>query len=125
MTRLLSLLSQYTMPQCGNPFWRSARSSAVSRRPRRRTWLFMEALEQPSLLTRLHVQPLEERLVLSGVSISVGDASAIEGSSALKFIDQFVSPGNGGLSTPRQSVFGPDGSLYVASSATDSVLRYN
>jgi hypothetical protein len=57
--------------------------------------------------------------------LSVSDTSAIEGDSALKYIDQFVSDGSGGLSTPRESVFGPDGNLYVASADTNSVLRYD
>jgi DNA-binding beta-propeller fold protein YncE len=70
------------------------------------------------------VEALEDRY-LPSITFSISDASAIEGSSALKYIDQFVAPGSGGLSTPRQSVFGPDGNLYVASSDTDSILRYN
>jgi hypothetical protein len=37
----------------------------------------------------------------------------------------FVSPGSGGLSRARNAVFGPDGNLYVASQATNQVLRYN
>jgi hypothetical protein len=71
----------------------------------------------------LSLEQLERRDVPS--ALSIGDASAIEGSSALKFIDQFVSQGSGSLTTPRQSVFGPDGNLYVASAGTNAVLRYD
>jgi hypothetical protein len=64
-------------------------------------------------------------------TISVGDASAIEGSNTLKFLDRFVSNGSGGLARPRGSTFGPDGNgdgvqdLYVTSADTHAVLRYD
>ena len=38
---------------------------------------------------------------------------------------EFVSQGAGGLDSPRQVVFGPDGDLYVASEFTDSILRFD
>lgn len=42
------------------------------------------------------------------------------------FVEAFVAPGSGGLDDPRGLVFSPfDGALLVASSATDSVLRYD
>ena len=47
------------------------------------------------------------------------------------FIDVFVPTASGGLDTPRQLIFGPDGNsdgtedLYVASAITDSILRYD
>lgn len=47
------------------------------------------------------------------------------------FIDVFVPNDSGGLDTPRQLIFGPDGNgdgideLYVASAKTDSILRYD
>jgi hypothetical protein len=41
------------------------------------------------------------------------------------FIDAFVSAGSGGLNGPVGLVFGPDGHLYVSSSATHEVLRYD
>ena len=41
------------------------------------------------------------------------------------FIDTFVAAGSGGLSVPVGLDFGPDGNLYVASSSTNSVLRYS
>lgn len=78
---------------------------------------------------RMSLECLEERQLLSALSIS--DASAIEGSSALKFIDRFVAEGSGGLARPRSSTFGPDGNhdgvqdLYVASADTNSILRYD
>lgn len=41
------------------------------------------------------------------------------------FIENFITPRDGGLDTPTGFVFGPDGYLYVASSTTDQILRYN
>jgi DNA-binding beta-propeller fold protein YncE len=41
------------------------------------------------------------------------------------FIDAFVPAGAGGLSIPYGLVFGPDGNLYVNSSTTNEVLRYD
>jgi hypothetical protein len=64
-------------------------------------------------------------------SISISDATATEGSDELRFIDRFVSEGSGGLSRPRQMIFGPDGNadgtleLYVSSVDTNQVLRYD
>jgi len=64
-------------------------------------------------------------------TISVSDASAIEGSSALKILDRFVNAGSGGLSRPRTPLFGPDGNgdgaqdLYVASADGNEILRFD
>jgi hypothetical protein len=69
------------------------------------------------------LEALESRDVPS--ALSVADTSAVEGASALNFVDQFVTPGSGGLKTPRTPIFGPDGNLYVASALTNSVLRYD
>ena len=41
------------------------------------------------------------------------------------FIDEFVSPGSGGLSIPIVAVFGPDGNLYVGSVGNNKILRYD
>lgn len=42
------------------------------------------------------------------------------------FVGEFVASGSGGLDDPRGIVFSPfDGTLLIASSATDSVLRYD
>src|SRR5438445_229711 len=41
------------------------------------------------------------------------------------FLDSFVTPRNGGLSSPRNLTFGPDGNLYVNSASTNSVKRYD
>ena len=38
---------------------------------------------------------------------------------------EFISPGAGGLNLARSIAFGPDGNLYVASSNTDAILRFN
>lgn len=40
------------------------------------------------------------------------------------FIDHFIAPGSGGLSSTRHLTFGPDGNLYVVSQGNDRVLRY-
>jgi hypothetical protein len=58
-------------------------------------------------------------------NISVGNASAVEGSNTLHFLDHFIDPGSGGLSRARSSVFGPDGDIYVASADTNAILRYD
>ena len=64
------------------------------------------------------------------IDISISDAVATEGSSALAFIDRFV-PAGAEFVRPRQPVFGPDGNgdgikdLYIASADTDEVLRYD
>lgn len=42
-----------------------------------------------------------------------------------KFIGAFVSSGSGGLDTPEDLTFGPDGNLYISSAKTDQILRYN
>lgn len=42
-----------------------------------------------------------------------------------EFVDEFVTSRSGGLSTPHDMIFGPDGNLYVASEDTDEVLRYD
>jgi streptogramin lyase len=64
-------------------------------------------------------------IVNDDASISVGNASAVEGSNTLKSLGQFVSNGSGGLSGARSSIFGPDGNLYVASANTNAILRYD
>jgi hypothetical protein len=58
-------------------------------------------------------------------AISVSNAFAIEGSNALKFLDHFVDAGSGGLSATNNSIFGPDGNLYVDNAGSNSVLRYD
>jgi streptogramin lyase len=64
-------------------------------------------------------------ILTNNTTISVSDASAIEGSDTLKFLDRFIPMGSGGLSRANGSVFGPDGNLYVASGDTNSILRYD
>ena len=41
------------------------------------------------------------------------------------FLGAFVPAGRGGLNSPRQLNFGPDGDLYVASAGNDRILRYD
>jgi streptogramin lyase len=107
MNPLLSALSAFGFPHIGRhcrTFNRLARC-----RTARRAVLGVEALEERSLLSTL----------------SIGDASAVEGASSLKFLDHFVPPGSGGLSRANGSIFGADGNLYVADGDTNSILRYD
>jgi hypothetical protein len=87
---------------------------------------------KPNVDFKLIVTPAGGTSVLGVVTIlnddaaiSVADGSASKGGGALKFLDHFVSPGSGGLSVARSSVFGPDGNLYVASTDTNAILRYD
>jgi DNA-binding beta-propeller fold protein YncE len=41
------------------------------------------------------------------------------------FMDVFVGHGSGGLQSPTDLAFGPDGNLYIIRQDTDAVLRYN
>ena len=59
------------------------------------------------------------------VSISISDATVIEGDPGLKFFDKFTPAEFGGLSNTRSAIFGPGGDLFVASKDTDEVLRYD
>jgi hypothetical protein len=68
----------------------------------------------------LYVEALEDRTVPT-VSISVANASLNEIGSP----SAFVSAGSGGLSSPNDLVLGSDGNVYVASTGTNSVIRYN
>jgi hypothetical protein len=45
--------------------------------------------------------------------ISMSNATADEGSSAIKFIDAFITPGSGGLKEARGIEYGADGNLYL------------
>src|SRR5262245_18679939 len=69
--------------------------------------------------TRLGVERLEDRTVPA--TISVADATLNE-LAAPTFL---VPSGSGGLNNPNGLTLGPDGDLYVVSSATNNVLRYN
>ncbi len=57
--------------------------------------------------------------------LSIGDVSVQEGEATYQVPDVLVDSDEGGLWSPRGMVFGPDGNLYVSSSDTDSVLRYD
>ena len=81
----------------------------------------------------LRLELLESRQMLSVVppTLSVSDATAVEGDASLRFIDRFVADGSGGLSRARSLILGADGNgdgvndLYVASADSDEVLRYD
>jgi hypothetical protein len=64
-------------------------------------------------------------ILSNNTNISVSSTSAVEGANTLKFLDHFVDVGTGGLSRAGGSVFGPDGNLYVASTDSNSILRYD
>jgi sugar lactone lactonase YvrE len=68
---------------------------------------------------RISLERLEDRQLLTTISVSNVSLNEIGTPSA------FVSAGSGGLSSPRDLVLGPDGNVYVASSGTSSVIRYN
>lgn len=72
----------------------------------------------------LGVESLEER-ALPSVTIGINDVSVTEGDAAIRYIDDFVSAGSGGIANPHEIAFGPDGYLYVASGLTDQVLRFD
>ncbi len=95
--------------------------SAISRyfrRPHRNRGRIRK-IHQEARRQQLYLEALEDRLVLSP-TISVANASLNE----ISNVSPLVSPGSGGLSNPRELVLGPDGDLYVASTATSSVIRY-
>ncbi|MEX2141597.1 MAG: Calx-beta domain-containing protein [Pirellulales bacterium] len=81
---------------------------------------------------RLLLQRLENRVLMAG-DLSISDATVIEGSDELKFIDRFVSERSGGLARPRGLTFGPDvnsdgvSELYVTGIRGDEmeILRYD
>src|SRR5438445_10352632 len=81
-----------------------------------------------------HCRPAVELLegrVLPSVAISISNASASEGGSTLKFLDRFIPAGSGGLTRPRELIFGPDGNydgakdLYIVDRDLNAVLRYD
>jgi DNA-binding beta-propeller fold protein YncE len=72
-----------------------------------------------ALRTRLCLEALEDRLVLSP-TISIANASMNE----IGNVSPFVVSGSGGLNQPKDLVLGPDGNVYVASAGTNSVIRY-
>jgi hypothetical protein len=84
----------------------------------------------PRNALRRRLEGLEGRV--TPAALSIGDATATEGSAALRFLDRFIPDGSGGLTAPaRGSVFGPDGNsdgardLYIASAGSNAILRYD
>jgi len=67
---------------------------------------------------RLSLKRLEDRQLLTTISVSNASLNEIGNVSA------FVASGSGGLSSPRDLVLGPGANLYVASSGTNSVIRF-
>lgn len=59
-------------------------------------------------------------------SVSVADATATEGMQGpSEFVDAFVSAQSGGLTAPHKIKLGPDGTVYVTSQTTNSVMSYD
>lgn len=72
------------------------------------------------------VNPLCARLGPDGllyVASEATDSIARYDAITLQFVDNFVSPGSGGLDSPTGVTWGPDGNLYVPSFTGDSILR--
>jgi streptogramin lyase len=63
---------------------------------------------------RLLLETLENRSLLAS-DLSISDATATEGTSAMKFIDTFITPASGEMWAARGIDFGPDGNLYISS----------
>ena len=61
-------------------------------------------------------------LLVSGFS---SDNAVLYGGANGELVSEFVAAGAGGLDGAWGVTFGPDHNLYVASSGTNSVLRYN
>src|SRR6516164_6506493 len=68
---------------------------------------------------RLCLEALEDRTVPTTISVAGASLNEIGDVSAL------VASDSGGLNNPRNLAFGPDGSLYVTSNGSNSVIRYN
>jgi glucose/arabinose dehydrogenase len=82
-----------------------------------------------TLALRRRLETLEDRV--TPATISIADATAIEGSTALRFIDRFVADAGGPLLRLRGSAFGPDANadgasdFYVVAGEADAVFRYD
>ena len=72
---------------------------------------------------RASLEHLEGRELLSGLTVSIANATVNEIGAA----SPFITAGSGGLSSPSCSILGSDGNLYVASNggSGSAVLRYN
>ena len=98
----------------------------------------------PTMKNSISLPPLRRRFVLlalalacfalspdarAGRQLFVGNLNAnsvedYDGTTGV-FIETFVPSGSGGLSSPQNLTFGPDGNLYVTSHDTNSVKRYD
>jgi Calx-beta domain len=83
----------------------------------------------PRHALRRLLEGLESRDVPA--TLSIGNATATEGSTAIRFIDRFVAEGSGGIIGPGGLIFGPDANqdgaadLYVVGTSSDAVYRYD
>ncbi|MFK7800886.1 MAG: choice-of-anchor Q domain-containing protein [Anaerolineae bacterium] len=78
--------------------------------------IFIEGLNSP------------QGLVFKGNAVYVangGTNSVLKFDTNGNFLETFISPGSGGLDTPTDIGFGPDGDFYVISSKTKEILRFN
>lgn len=58
-------------------------------------------------------------------TISIDDSTGREGSQIWRFVDEFVPAVTSTLVSPRYTIFGPDGHLYIGSRLTDDVQRFD
>lgn len=112
---------------------------------KRRLQLVLPAAQEKRLWLSFGVVGILKRLLFLAILLVMGMAALVPGAYADlyicsafsneilrynevtgRFIQAFVgSDNNGGLSSPRFLLFGPDGNLYVSSFDTDSVMRYS
>jgi hypothetical protein len=64
-------------------------------------------------------------ILTDDVTVSISDASAVEGSSSITHLGNFVDAGTGGLDNPYALAYGPDGHIYASTAMMNSVLRFS
>ncbi len=72
---------------------------------------------------RSSLETLENRVLMAG-DLSISDATVIEANDSIVWLGSYITSQAGGLDHPTGMVLGPNGDLFVASAATDRVLRY-